>query len=88
MTEHIINPRNFKVAVHKVRPMYLPKYYLSGMQQGGRIRLLRSNTRHKTFGAALDHSNKVMKRWIRLYDAAVVEMSTVEPTPAPVPAEA
>ena len=82
MTEQIINPRNFKVAVHKVRPMYRPKFYLSGMQQGGRVRLLRSNTRHKTFGAALDYSNKVMKRWVRLYDAAVVAMSTPEPTPA------
>lgn len=72
MEEQIINPRNFKVAVHKVHPPCRPKFYLSGMQQGKRVRLLRSNTRHKTFGAALDYSNKVMKRWIRLYDAAIV----------------
>jgi hypothetical protein len=85
MTEQIINPRNFKVAVHKVRPMYRPKFYLAGMQQGGRVRLLRSNTRHKTYGAALDYANKVMKRWVRLYDAAVVAMSNPVPAPGDMP---
>lgn len=81
MTE-LINPYLFKVAVHKVRPMYRSKFYLAGMQQGGRIRLLRSNTRHKTYGAAVDYADKVMKRWVKLYDAAVVAMSAQEPTPA------
>jgi hypothetical protein len=55
------------------------------MQQGGRVRLLRSNTRHKTYGAALDYANKVMKRWVRLYDAAVVAMSNPVPAPGDMP---
>lgn len=89
MTE-LINPRSFKVTVHKVRPMYLPKFYLAAVQIKDRVRLLRDNTRYKTRSAAAEHGNKVMERWCRLYDAAVLELSMPEPTANinPSPAEA
>ena len=71
----LINPRKFEVTVHKVRPMYRPKFYLAAVRQGEKVRLLRCNTRFKTFTAAKTHAEQVYQRWCRLYEAAILALS-------------
>lgn len=83
MTE-LLNPHFFKVTVHKVRPMYRPKFYLAAVKIQDRVRLLRCNTRFKTFTAAYVHADQVYQRWCRLYASAVSaqQLAMSEPVPA------
>jgi hypothetical protein len=82
--KEMINPRLFKPSYRKFAPMYRPKVYFSTLALQGNHYPLKTSKPFKRASDALDYSHKVLNRWCRLYDAAIVAMSTPEPTAEPV----
>jgi hypothetical protein len=83
--KEMINPRLFKPAVQKVRFMCRPKFYLAAVQLQGVLYLSKRGIHYKTHGAAEAYARRLLARWIRLYDAALLGMmdqvtAEVEPT--------
>ena len=87
--KEMINPKYFRPSYREVNFKDRPvRFYLATLEmQGVHYQVAKKKT-FKTAKKARKYALRVYLRWMRLYKAAIVAMSTPEPTPEPVPTEA
>lgn len=74
----LINPRRIKTFHQRFDSRARgEKFYRTAFELGGYTKF--SARKFKTATAALDYATRVILRWMRLYDAAVVEMTSASP---------